>query len=196
MTGDGGPARLPPLPSRRTTRQRPRPAATAQEHAGQGARSRARWLGAKRHLPLAPLWGLAMALCAVTSLLLQGRIDTGHSLAILVLFFFGGSLAFPVAVFAAQALGFGRRAETRFAGSFLCLTLLTIGITGILFALQYRLFFAQWHAPFATRIWFYQFAFTGAGAIYQFIVMGIRLYLPLGLPALLGMSLWLTRVQR
>ncbi|KQS72919.1 hypothetical protein ASG39_04105 [Rhizobium sp. Leaf371] len=188
MSGNGSPARLPPLPAVHTAPQ------------GLGAwvaaRLQAGWRGASDRLPLAPVWGMLMALCAFTALFLQGRVGTGQIAAILLLFFAGGMLAFPITVFLAQGLALGRRAETRFAGSFLCLTLSTIVVTAILFALQYRLFFARWHAPFATRIWFYQFAFTGAGAIYQFIVMGIRLYMPLGLPALLGMSLWLTRVQR
>lgn len=184
MTSDGGPARLPtgtPHPSLST--------AVAD-------RLRAGWQDTRRHLFLAPVWGLAMSLCALASLFLYGRAGTGHSVSVLTLYFFGGMLAFPISVFLSRALAFGRRAETRFAGTFLCLTLLTIGMTAFLFAMQYRLFFARWHAPFATRIWFYQFAFTSAGAVYQFIVMGVRLYMPIGLPALLGMSLWLTRERR
>ena len=50
--------------------------------------------------------------------------------------------------------------------------------------MDYRLFYARWHAPFGTRTWVYQFTFTSASAVYQFIVMGIRLYLPLGFAAL------------
>jgi hypothetical protein len=59
--------------------------------------------------------------------------------------------------------------------------------------MDYRLFYAQWHRPFGTRIWAYQFIFTSAGAVYQFLVMGLRLYLPVGLPILAGTSLWLAR---
>ncbi|PYE37065.1 hypothetical protein C8J35_101334 [Rhizobium sp. PP-F2F-G38] len=181
MTSDGGPTRLP------TVAPRPSLGRTVAD------RLRAGWQGMRRHLLLAPTWGLLMSLCALASLFLHGRAGTGHTVSVLVLYFVGGMLALPISIFVSRALSLGRRAETRFACMFLCLTLLTIGMTAFLFAMQYRLFFSRWHAPFATRIWFYQFAFTSAGAVYQFIVMGVRLYLPIGLPALLGMSLWLTR---
>lgn len=180
MTDDGGPLRLP------TGAPPPRPGVA-------GNRFHAGWQAARRHVFLAPVWALAMPLCALASLFMAGRAGTGHTVSVLILFSIGGLLAFPTSVFLSQAIVGDRRAETRFACVFLCLTLVTIGMTAFLFAMQYRLFFSRWHAPFATRIWFYQFAFTSAGAVYQFIVMGIRLYMPVGLPALLGMSLWLTR---
>ena len=63
---------------------------------------------------------------------------------------------------------------------FLCLTVCTIAATAFLFAMDYRIFYARWHAPFGTLTWVYQFVFTSAGAVYQFVVMGIRLYLPVG----------------
>ena len=179
MSTNGGPTRLP----------------TAGRRLGMAvpARLRTGWQGARHHLLLAPVWGVLMSLCALASLFYHGRAGTGQTAQVLVLYLLGGVLAFPISVFLSRALALGRRAETRFACIFLCLTLLTIAVTAFLFAMQYRLFFARWHAPFATRIWFYQFAFTSAGAVYQFIVMGVRLYMPVGLPALLGMSLWLTR---
>jgi hypothetical protein len=55
---------------------------------------------------------------------------------------------------------------------------LTIGITAGLFALEYRNFYAQWHAPAFSRLWFFEQFFTLAGAYYQFAVLGLRLYLP------------------
>lgn len=179
MTSDGGPTRLP----------------TAGRRLGMAvsARLRAGWRDARRHLLLAPVWGALMSLCALASLSYHGRAGTGQTAQVLMLYLSGGVLAFPISVFFSSGLALGRRSETRFACTFLCLTLLTIGMTAFLFAMQYRLFFSRWHAPFATRIWFYQFAFTSAGAVYQFIVMGIRLYMPVGLPALWGMSVWLAR---
>ncbi|MNY76595.1 hypothetical protein D3C86_2162310 [compost metagenome] len=61
----------------------------------------------------------------------------------------------------------------------------------MLFALDYRAFYARWHADAGTRAWLYQFAFTSLVAFYQFLVLGIRLYLPVGGAALLAASLWL-----
>jgi hypothetical protein len=190
MTGGGSPGPLPEdgaAQAGMTPQTARRPRLGIMERLAHGKRAML------RELALAPLWGVLMALSALGYLLLHGRVATGHTGMTLAIFAAGGLLAFPVSAFLSAVLSTGRNADVRFASAFLCLTLFTIAITAILFALQYRLFFSRWHAPFATRIWFYQFAFTGAAALYQFIVMGIRLYMPFGLPALLAMSFWLAR---
>lgn len=138
-------------------------------------------------------WGLLMAACAFLSLAMQGRAETFHLDKILLIFFAGGLLAWIVVLPVARLLTRRRSAETRFAAHFALLSLGTIAATAFLFAMDYRLFYAQWHHPFGTRIWAYQFVFTAAGAVYQFLVMGLRLYLPVGLPILAGASLWLAR---
>lgn len=140
----------------------------------------------------APLWGLVMALSALVALYLRNAAETSHLRGILVLFFSGGLVSWPFALFFGRFLAIGRGRETRFAAFFLCLTVCTIAATAFLFAMDYRSFYARWHAPFGTRIWVYQFTFTSASAVYQFFVMGIRLYLPLGFAALALTSLWLT----
>lgn len=139
----------------------------------------------------APLWGLGMALSALLALYLRNGAETAHLTSILLLFFSGGLVAWPFALFLGRFGAIGRGKETRFAAFFLCLTVCTIAVTAILFALDYRIFYARWHAPFGTGTWAYQFTFTSASAIYQFVVMGIRLYLPLGFAALGLASLWL-----
>lgn len=78
-------------------------------------------------------------------------------------------------------------------GLFLCLAAGTIGTTAFLFALDYRTFYAQWHAMTGTRTWLFQFAFTSLAAFYQFLVLGVRLYLPLGAVALVATGLLLAR---
>jgi hypothetical protein len=140
----------------------------------------------------APLWGLVMALSALMALYLRNGAETSHLNSILLLFFSGGLVSWPFALFLGRFGAIGRGRETRFAAFFLCLTLCTIAATALLFALDYRVFYARWHAPFGTGTWAYQLSFTSASAIYQFIVMGIRLYLPLGFAALALTSLWLT----
>lgn len=140
----------------------------------------------------APLWGLMMAVSALAALYLRNGAETFHLKSILILFFCGGAVSWPFALLLGRFAAIGRGRETRFAAFFLCLTLCTIAVTAILFALDYRSFYARWHAPFGTGTWAYQFTFTSASAIYQFIVMGIRLYLPLGFAALALTSLWLT----
>lgn len=147
--------------------------------------------GLREILAGAPLWGLVMALSALLALYLRNGAETSHLASILLLFFSGGLVAWPFALFLGRFGAIGRGRETRFAAFFLCLTVCTIAVTAILFALDYRIFYARWHAPFGTGTWAYQFTFTSASAIYQFVVMGIRLYLPLGFAALGLASLWL-----
>lgn len=66
-----------------------------------------------------------------------------------------------------------------FATIFLSLAVATIAYTSIIFALDYRSFYAQWHAPLFSKTWFIQQVFTLAGALYQFAVLGLRLFFPL-----------------
>jgi hypothetical protein len=139
----------------------------------------------------APLWGVMMAVSALAALYLRNGAETSHLQSILWLFFFGGMAAWPCALLLGRFGAIGRRRETRFAAFFLCLTICTIVATAFLFAMDYRVFYARWHAPFGSRIWAYQFTITSASAVYQFVVMGIRLYLPLGFAALGLTSLWL-----
>ena len=138
-------------------------------------------------------WGLAMAACAYASLVMQGRSQTFHLETILLVYSAGGLAAWLIALPMARLVTRHRGIETRFAGHFALLGLGTIAVTAFFFAMDYRVFYAQWHQPFATRIWAYQFVFTILGASYQFVVMGLRLYLPVGLPILAAVSLWLAR---
>lgn len=138
-----------------------------------------------------PIWGLLMVVSALIALLLREGGATFQLTKILALYFAGGVIAWPFSILIGRFFALGRSVETRFAAYFLCFTVLTITATAFLFALDYRLFFQQWHAPFGTRIWIYQFVYTSASASYQFVVMGVRLYLPFGLAALVVASLWL-----
>lgn len=138
-------------------------------------------------------WGIAMAACAYVSLVMHDRLPSFHLRRLLVIYFAGGTAAWPIVLPMARFLSRRRGIEARFAAHFALLSVGTVSITALVFALDYRLFYAQWHEPFGTVIWAFQFAFTTAGAIYQFLVMGLGLYLPVGLPVLAGASLWLAR---
>lgn len=139
------------------------------------------------------IWGTAMAVSALAALYLRNRLETFNLSLIVAIYFAGGALAWPLTLVLSRLVASGHRAEARFATAFLTLTLCTVFVTAFLFAMQYRIFYAQWHSPFGTLTWFFQFAFTTAGAFYQFAVMGLGLFLPLGLAALLAMTLWLVR---
>lgn len=136
-------------------------------------------------------WGVLMTACAFLSLQMEGRAANFHLAKLLLIYFAGGLFAWPIALPLARLLTRRRSVETRFAAHFVLLSLGTVFLTAFFFAMDYRLFYARWHQPFGTRIWAYQFVFTSVGATYQFLVMGLRLYLPVGLPVLAGASLWL-----
>lgn len=140
-----------------------------------------------------PLWAVTMALSAWHALQLREHDATFHLREILLLYALGGLLAWPLSLFAARWLARGRAFETRLAAFLLCLIAGTIGATGCLFSLDYRAFYSQWHAAPGTRTWFLQFLFTSVSAFYQFLVLGVRLYLPVGAIALVLASLWLAR---
>jgi hypothetical protein len=142
-----------------------------------------------------PAWGLAMAFSAWCALWLREHDETFHLESILLLYALGGLVAWPLSLFAGRSIAQGRAVETRFAAYLLCLIAGTIGVTALFFALDYRLFYSQWHAAAGSRIWFHQALFTSLSAYYQFLVLGVRLYLPVGAVALLLASLRLARPQ-
>ncbi len=142
------------------------------------------------------LWGLGMAVSAWFTLWMDGQIHDLKLVFLLLLYFLGGCLSFPFALFLMAFAGAGRRLDTRFAASFLALALCTILMTAFLFSLQYRQFYAQWHAPFGTEIWMFQYVFTAASAVYQFMVYGLKLYLPAGMVMILLTAAFLARHMR
>ncbi|WP_199227119.1 hypothetical protein [Aminobacter sp. AP02] len=142
------------------------------------------------------VWGLAMGASALFVLLLD-RWETPVGVRIVVLLFaLGGAAAFPIGWTLARLLSLGRRGETAFAAAFVSFATATIGLTALLYALQYRSYYAEWHeAPF-TITWAFQFVFTGLVALYQFAVLGLRLYFPGGFIALFAAALWFASRSR
>lgn len=142
------------------------------------------------------LWAVTMGASALVTLFLDDWETPAKIRIVTVLFALGAALAFPIGLFAARLVSQGRRWEVAFAAAFVCLTAATIGLTGGLFALQYRSYYAAWHAPAFTHTWALQFVFTTLIALYQFVVLGIRLYFPLGFVALFAAGVWFARQQR
>jgi hypothetical protein len=141
-------------------------------------------------------WGIAMGASALLMLVLENWETPQKIRTVTALFALGGAVAFPLGLILARFLSYRRRRETAFAAAFLSLAFATVGVTAGLFALQYRDYYAQWHADTFTRIWFLQFAYTIAAALYQFSVLGLRLFFPLGFIALIAASLWFARRAR
>lgn len=144
----------------------------------------------------AVLWGLLIAFSVTFSAYGLHRLPGNHRAIVLGLYFTGAALGWIAALPLVRFASLARPPETRFAAAFLFLGAGTAALTALLFALHYRQFYAQWHQPFGTLIWFFQFAFTSASAVYQFAVLGIRHYLPFGLILLIAASILHARRSR
>jgi hypothetical protein len=171
----------------------------------QASGNRPSWLAGALSGALPPLrltlagmvvWGIAMGASALLTLVLENWETPQKIRTVTALFAFGGAAAFPIGLILARFLSYRRQRETAFAVAFLSFAFATVCITAGLFALQYRDYYAQWHADTFTRIWFLQFGFTIAAALYQFAVLGLRLFFPLGFVALLVVSFWFARRPR
>ena len=141
------------------------------------------------------LWGIAMVASALTNLLAAWETPDRIRF-VALLYVLGGMLAFPVGLTLARLVSRGRHWETAFAAAFVSLLVTTLAFTGSLFALQYRSYYAEWHAPALTLTRAFEFAFTMLTALYQFVVLGVRLYFPLGFAALVAASIWFARQRR
>lgn len=141
-------------------------------------------------------WGLVMAASALATLYLRNGLLTSHLTALALVYFLGGALSWPIMVPLARRVAESRPPSARFAAFFLALSLGTVAMTAFLFAMDYRWFYARWHASFGSLIWIFQFLFTGASAVYQFAVLGLTLFLPFGLLCLIAISAYLARHRR
>ncbi|RJT37619.1 hypothetical protein D3227_17715 [Mesorhizobium waimense] len=137
-----------------------------------------------------------MGASALINLLLDDWETPAKIRFVSLLYAAGGALAFPVGLFLARLVSQGRHWEVALAAAFVCLLAATLAFTGGLFALQYRSYYAEWHAPAFTITWAFELVFTGLTALYQFVVLGIRLYFPLGFAALAVASVWFARRRR
>lgn len=133
-------------------------------------------------------WGAAMGGSAYLDV--AHRADHAGILAIALLFAAGGALAFPVAFFLTRLAARPFGAAGRLAACFILLGLGTAGATALVFAAQYRIHYAASHADAFSHVWALQLFFTLLAALYQFAVVGLRLYVPYGLLALAAFSLW------
>lgn len=143
------------------------------------------------------LWGTVCAFLLVARLWQLDRLGSVHTPLLLGVYALGGTAGWCGAALCLRYLR-QRTSKTWLLALAAAALLLaaTLGFTAGLFALHYRSFYAQWHAEAFTRDWVLQFLFTSASAVYQFLVIGLRLYGMLFLPAILGASAILVRSMR
>ena len=141
------------------------------------------------------VWALAMGGAALAKLIYMDWYSPERMALIAVFFAAGGFFAFFPGIYIGRLLSRGRR-DAGLAATFLGLSTATIAITAFLVALEYRSYYAEWHEAAFSVVWFFQFIFTVAAAVYQFLVMGVRIYFPLGLLFIVAASLWNVRGMR
>lgn len=134
-------------------------------------------------------WALAMAASFQLSVHFFGRATSSHDLALTLIYAAGGLIGWLVALPLIHVVEKRGGQQTVLAAWLLLLGVVTVGAISGIYALQYRSFYAHWHAPFPSRIWVYQQIFTTASALYQFAVLGLRHLLPAGLAMLLVLSM-------
>lgn len=137
---------------------------------------------------------MALSLFIGLEIAIEGR--TSHRIVLLALYFAGGVLSFPSALYFVRFAARDRSAEIRFSAAFVSLTIATIGATAGLSAIVYWSISMDWSGNPLTTERMFQMSFAGAAALYQFAVTGTRYYLPLGIVLLFAASLWLARTPR
>lgn len=141
-------------------------------------------------------WSLTCGLvCLYMLTQFRGWDFTSQTFFVAAIFGGGAALGFWPAIFAARGL-LRRPSASRVLLIALSLTLWTLFMTSCLFALQYRAYFAQWHGEAFSRLWLWQQFFTAGGAVYTYVVLGLRLYVPVALFALFATSWWVNRLPR
>lgn len=142
------------------------------------------------------LWATVAATSVSLSMWLGGRQTPQSYLAPCLIFAISAACSFAPALALARLISTGRGREAAFAAVFVCLATLTIAATAFGYAIHYRVYYAQWHAEPFTVDWMFQLLFTGLASLVQFAVLGLRHYLPIGLPALFVVSFWYSHRSR
>jgi hypothetical protein len=135
------------------------------------------------------IWGTTMPICMIADYFIWRHMLAPNATRLVVIFALGAAFAAPITLWFVRIIG-TKNSNSAFATSFILLSVFTIAFTAILFALDFWHYFVQWHGPTFSKLWLNQFIFTFASALYQFLVSGLRLYLPCGLIALIIASLW------
>lgn len=124
------------------------------------------------------IWGCFLSLHTAGKLYWSGWQEPSLIWQMVLLMFVGTTIGGALGWFFSIWFSAHRISPKRFATSFVLILIFTVGTTALLFALQYRLYYSQWHMPALSIGWFYQVLFTGLSALYLFAVQGLRLLLP------------------
>jgi hypothetical protein len=141
-------------------------------------------------------WLFWTLVCGTASLLAlvysRGWVLSEQTVTVASFYALGATLAFWPSLYLARLFS-TKSGKLRLFWLIFFLASGTIFFTAILFALQFRLYFAQWHHPAFSKVWFWQQFFTAGSSVYTYFVIGLRLYLPIGIVGLAVTSWWLNR---
>lgn len=142
------------------------------------------------------LWCAAMAASAAISLywLRSGVVDATAERLIGV-FALGALMGFPAALTLLSLVPDRWRNSQRFAAGFLAFGAATLGFTAFLVALDFLNYYSEWHDDHLSKRRVFETVMTILSACYQFLVLGLRLFLPLGFFALIAAS-WAFALRR
>lgn len=142
------------------------------------------------------LWGAAMAVSVLVDLRFWLDGHTLNTRALVLLYFLGGLASFAPACFTARRIAAGKPFSARFAASFLCLVILTIIATALFFAVSFQYSNGYYHPVAIGWFWPFYIATSGIAAAFQFLVMGSRYFVPLGVPFLVLASYAMAKALR
>lgn len=138
-----------------------------------------------RIVAIALVWALAMAATGAVSLLwTRGWALDAQSRLLIGIFAAGGFCGFAAARLLLGFVPDRWAAARRFSLAFIVIGAGTVGFTALFFALQFLAYFSQWHDDHASQRLVFETVFTILSACYQFLVLGLRLYMPFGFLAL------------
>ncbi len=141
------------------------------------------------------VWSAVNTLSLIVSLALQGRgITPGADLLVLI-FSLGAALAYLLSRVLLYFTSDKWLPTQRFAAAFIILCGTTIGLTAMLFAYQFQDYYSRWHDDHLSKRLLFETVFTILSACYQFLVLALRNYFPIGFIGLLGAS-WLFAIKR
>ncbi|MEL6751667.1 MAG: hypothetical protein AAFO70_06265, partial [Pseudomonadota bacterium] len=109
---------------------------------------------------------------AVLGLWSQNWALDGHLLGAVWPYAPAGGLAGLAATWVAPRIS---KPTRRFALTAFTIAAVAIGVLAAIYALQYRIYFSQWHAASFSITWIYQTIFTTLGSIYLFLSTGLVL---------------------
>lgn len=140
-------------------------------------------------------WSAVNTLSVIASLAMQGRGIASNADKLVLIFSLGAALAYPLSRVLLYFTPHKWQPTQRFAAAFITLCGMTVGLTALLFAYQFQQYYAQWHDDHFSKRLVFETVFTILSACYQFLVLALRNYFPIGLIGLLGAS-WLFAIKR